>query len=320
MFTRKKNLHHILIVNDALRIATNEALLWKRKGKEAGGSLVGLQGDNDTSLLLYAIPTGPNADQSGCHVATDAKYQNHCLKFIVGYFRRFINACLKYLADYHSHPMYLARLSSTDKASCREILSDPIHSYLQGMPLILITFKSGEDPIYVPLWITLKADKLVIEDAVMDVVAPDAPQVKEALQGQPYLAFHELMQREEAHITSDGNQGQMPITLQAGDMLTNRLQLEIDEIRQAFGVTPVLKRSHQGHFCLLVETGQRHVMAAIPSEFPLNPPTVFVRQQDGDSFEEFMPRRVWNSLSRIADIIEEIKEKQTPHKAINIQA
>jgi len=50
--------HAIRIVKRLFKIATGEAIRWKRKGKEAGGSLVGVQ-DQHSSTILYAIPTGP---------------------------------------------------------------------------------------------------------------------------------------------------------------------------------------------------------------------------------------------------------------------
>jgi len=111
-------------------------------------------------------------------------FQNECLKKIVGFWRRVL-VSLTYLADWHSHPMYLPRPSDLDRKSCAEILSDPIHSYLRGLPLLLITFRSDDDPIHVPLWITLRDSGLSVEDSEIENVASEDPRIVSLLKGIP---------------------------------------------------------------------------------------------------------------------------------------
>lgn len=306
---KKQKQYTIIILDDALRIATEETVFWKHRHMEAGGSLVGIQ-DEHSSIILYAIPTGPNADQSAGHIATDVDYQNQCLKSIARYYRKF-GISTVYLADWHLHPMYLPRPSSIDRASCVEILSDPIHNYLHGLPLILITFRNTDKVICVPLWITLRKGKLHIENATMEIVSSSDPRIVVLLKGVSYQPFEKILGSDQSVRKRQPRQQQVA----AANLLTNRLQLEIADIKRCFGVLASVSRTHSGYMCLSIAVDGLYVVAVVPSEFPLNPPLVFMRNFNSKAFEEFGSQRVWNSCARISDILEEVLQRNNYQKS-----
>ena len=293
----RTNMHKILITDDAMQVIRKEAIHFKRMGVEAGGSLVGIQGV-DTTIILYAIPTGPAASQGGAHIVTDDDYQNECIRYI---YRHYAKRAIKvvYLIDWHVHPMYLPSLSSTDTNSCREILKDSDHSYLQGLPLILITFQSNR-LMHVPFWITLNGHRLNIEDADLEIVSPRDKRITRALRGHDYVPLDTLRTSK-----TDTRRVQPSAALPLFASITpERLKAETTEMKDLIGVTPSLKKICSGCQCLEVKTEEHTLVAVLPPEFPINPPSCFVRS-DGSAFEEFFPTRPWNSFFRIADIFQQ---------------
>jgi len=64
-----------LIVNSALAVIKDECGKWKHLGKECGGSLLGAM-INGVLVILFALRTGKNAQQSYSGITTDHHYQN----------------------------------------------------------------------------------------------------------------------------------------------------------------------------------------------------------------------------------------------------
>lgn len=300
--------HSIVIVDEAIHVIQENALFWKQRDKEAGGSLIGAQNEH-ASIIFYAVPTGPDADQTGAHIDTDINYQNFCIKRIVRHYNA-KGIQLKYLVDWHLHPMPLPSLSAKDKNCCREILTDPIHSYLAGLPLILATFDKAKKLIYVPFWITLKNDKLSIEDASVEVVKNDDSRIRKILNSHKYAPLDDLIggyenQNCEASKTQD-NASQTGLL---GNTLGQRLEIEINDIKECFGTQPALKRAPSGQFYIHATIADTIFIAVIPSEFPFNPPFLFKKKQDCHC-QEFFSKRTWNSFARISDLLEEALEKE----------
>lgn len=90
----------------------------QRDSLEYGGSLLAHESRART-LVAYALPTGPSADQSATRLRTDADYQNTAMARVL---RRF--PALTYVGDWHVHPMWLPQLSATDRRTAARILAE----------------------------------------------------------------------------------------------------------------------------------------------------------------------------------------------------
>jgi len=297
--------HRILIVSNALSVVEYEAHHARNINKEQGGSLVGIQ-DENTSIILHAIHTGPDAEVSWGHIRTDAEFQNKCLAPICAHYDRHAIRVV-YLSDYHIHEMGYDKLSSTDNAAFLSIMSDPDHSYLSGMPVILVSVH-GEHLKYIPFWITRSGKGVRTETAELEIVAPYDSRVRAILKGKPYMPLEEILNLNDALSPSLSSPGSAnhDVAFQ-GDILMARLSLEMEYIRSTLAATPQLRRTCRGYPCIFVQIGDCRLYAVIPSEYPLNPASIFYKSGASD-ISDYYPRRAWNSISRIGEIYEEILE------------
>lgn len=306
----KPKRHKIIIVEDAVQLAVKEAIAARtRDVGEAGGSLLGIQDENQ-SIILYAFPTGANADQSGAHIVTDADSQNRWIRLVCRSYARW-GVKPQYLGDHHSHPVYLPHLSPVDLRACTAILSDPDHAGLCGLPLILITFRTDDCPVIVPFWVTLQGKKLAVESAHLECVNASDPRITAALKGCTYLPFEAIVRGEDAVRPATDASDAAARAKQPGDLLSIRIEVEMADIERIFAAPATLRTTPGGVPFLTLTTSGSTLVAAIPSEFPLNPPLVFVRMGDAKGFQERRASLPWNSLARISDLFEEVLNSNT---------
>ena len=280
-----KQKHTIYIVSSALRALTAEAVRWKRQGKESGGALVGVQ-RGSASYILYAFDSG-NADHSSSHITTDVEYQNRCFAKVQG---RYPDR-LRYLCDWHVHPMYLASLSTTDLRACEQILKDPAHEDLEGIPLILVTFRRGSvKPVIVPFWIHRGNSGPCVEKAKLVTLSPDDIRVKTIL-GASYIPVAQLNKSEKGKTR-----------------LERRMSDECDQLLKAFGSCGQSADMGSGGVSLRIKARGASIAFAIPPEYPMNPPYMYI--DSGDGFVEHVSKNVWNSLSSLAELASEVVPKR----------
>ena len=314
----KHKKHKIIVVADALAVVEREAYSAREENKERGGSLVGIQ-TNDISFILYAIATGPKAKTSWGRISTDADYQNRHIAAVAAHYERH-SVSPVYLADYHVHQMGFGELSLEDKAMLQAILNDPDYAHLTGMPVILATFEQGKLK-YVPYWITRSANGIRTEHACLEIVTHDNPQILAVLKGCPYSPLDKIMQKQNPEkplspaLETDNRVAELQ-----GDTLAIRLAIELDHIKAVFSVDAQIRRTRNNYPCLIAQVGGYHMYAVIPSEYPLNPATIFYRKPGSANVTEFNTHKTWNSIARISDIFEEILEANADSPAINIQA
>lgn len=305
--------HRIIVLSDAISIIAREAYAARKANKERGGSLVGIQSGN-TSFVFYAIPTGPRADATWGRLETDAEFQNQNLAAIAAHYQP-LNVSLLYLADYHVHQMGLDEFSSTDKNTFDLLLDDPSYSYLSGLPVILVSFH-GNKPINLPFWISRQTRR--VESATLEIVEPSDRRIAKLLKDNSYVPLETLMTSRTKEMPSNSVPS-IGISTH-WDALSVRLSSEIEEIRSIFSVPAQLRRTLMGYPCITATIQDHALYAVIPSEFPMNPATIFVRRPCGGSISEFHSKRSWNSISRIADIFEEAININSSGSTINIQA
>ena len=310
-----RNMHKIIIVSPALSIIEQEAYQALKENQERGGSLAGIQTGN-TSIILHAIPTGPHAQTSWGQIRTDADFQNKHLATLAAHYNQF-STKVNYQSDYHVHQMGLDELSSTDNATLLSILLDPNHAYLQGMPVILASVHHGK-PKYIPYWITRAGSGVRTEKAEMEIVTPDDPRIVALLRGHVYVPLDEIMRQHTSAVAVGPRDADQPFSaLAQGDILMTRLVLEVEYLRAVFSIEAQLRRTLSGYPCLVAQVGDFRLFAVIPSEFPLNPATVFFHKPGTGDITEYNPRRVWNSLARIADVFEELLAANAATPAVN---
>jgi hypothetical protein len=311
-----RNRHKIIAVSEAISIIEKEAYKALKANKEQGGSLVGIQGV-DESIILHAIPTGPKAETSWGHIRTDAEFQNQQLADIAAHYKG-SSVTPVYLADYHVHQMGLDTPSSTDDATFLSILCDPDHSYLKGLPVILATFHHGK-LTHVPYWITRTGTGIKTERAELEIIAPDNQRLAAVLKGNSYAPLEEIIRKQNTTVVSLPASASRPLTsLPQGDILMTRLALEIEQIRAAFSVEAQIRRTLSGYPSLVAQVGEYRLFAVIPSEFPLNSATIFYCKSGTSKITEYNPRRTWNSIARISDVFEELLEAQANTPSVNI--
>ncbi|MDP8215998.1 MAG: hypothetical protein P9L98_01585 [Candidatus Kaelpia imicola] len=145
----------MFITKTALEVIKEEAIKNKSREIECGGSLIGFSMGGGVGIILYALRTGSNAVQNPSYLATDDTYQCEVFQAIC---KKYPNTKfpLQYLGDHHLHPSYLPAMSPLDENTCKKILLDPIHSYLEKLSIIIATFNESTLE-YCPFFIHRKA-------------------------------------------------------------------------------------------------------------------------------------------------------------------
>ena len=172
-------------VHDTVMAATERG---RSVGIEFGGSLLAV-GSDDSLLLAYALPTGEQAAQEYARLVTDAVFQNHTLQRVQERFPQ-----LRYVGDWHVHPMWLPMLSATDCRTAGLMLEEELPQ-LDRLVLLLGTARDGEPPVLCGF--VVRRGEVVHSPLVacieLTVVENDSAEVQQLLGGAlPPLA--ELMQ------------------------------------------------------------------------------------------------------------------------------
>ena len=295
-----KNL--ILITKPAIKLIEDESYRWKNLELEGGASLVGFF-INGAAVILYAIRTGQNAVQDGCGLITDNNYQSIMIRAILAQYPDAL-ADLMFLGDYHLHPMYLPKMSSTDKNTGKQILLDPDHSALEKLTIIITTFTNQGIIEYCPFYGIRQSNGIRFERAEIQVIE-ETDSIITTMLGKNYVYpenIYETRENEslyESVFTSHFTESEYGI---------ERLHTELAEVNKVFDVKAILKHANEVFCELQIEDIKINVF--FPREFPLNPPTIMF-SQDENEMKEFKSDHSWNSLCSVADLLDELINNQT---------
>jgi hypothetical protein len=298
------NIAAIHIVQSALETIQDECWNWRNQGKECGGSLLGTYIDG-CLVILFALRTGGNAEQSYAGLRTDNDYQNRLFQRIFEHYPS-LKGKLRYLADYHLHPMYCPRLSATDHRQCYEILTDSDYG-LEELPIILVTYNQGQE-VLCPFLVSLSAnEQVLIEEAHLEIIQSDDPMVREILQdvyvGVDDIAHTMKLEENTRESAIPDLVGQSVFQTQFGEEL---LESEKAEIHQLTGSEPELTTLEGGVICMTFNFGNIEFRVVFPPEYPLNGPNVLLRTDETGDFELIKPSFHWNSLCAVYDIVREV--------------
>lgn len=298
----------ILIVNNALETIKDECKKGKQFNIETGGSLLGFR-YNNKNVILYALRTGDNANQSYGGITTDSMFQNDILETIIDYYPN-IKGKLDYLADWHLHPMFYPKLSSIDHEQCFEILNDKDYN-LKELPIILVTFDNSNKMILCPFIVSLdEKNKIIIEKAKLVTISSDSKIIKDFLNSDYVCvdAFCKLIEFkksiEEDILATIFKRGFF--TTEFGKSLLDKENFELLKLTQR---EPQLSYLEEGRIpCLDFEYKNIRFKSLFPPEFPFNSPTILFTKGNIDDFEEVETNIQWNSLCSVANIVKDFLE------------
>ncbi len=172
-------------VHDTVMAATERG---RSVGIEFGGSLLAVETD-DSLLLAYALPTGEQAAQEYARLVTDAKFQNQTLQRVQERIPQ-----LRYVGDWHVHPMWLPMLSATDCRTAGLMLEEEL-PHLDRLVLLLGTARDGEPPVLCG-FVVRRGEAVhspLVSCIELTVVANDSAEVQQML-GSALPPLAELMQ------------------------------------------------------------------------------------------------------------------------------
>lgn len=150
----------------------------QRDALEHGGSLLAFE-EGDTTLVAYALPTGPAAVRGPARLRTDAGFQNSAM----GRISRAC-PCLTWVGDWHVHPMWLPRLSAVDRQTAAEILRNEA-AHRSHLVLLLGTAPAWGDAMVLAFVARAATGALAhVERVDLRSVQDDGPEVVRAL-GHP---------------------------------------------------------------------------------------------------------------------------------------
>jgi len=305
---RKKQ---IKIVDSALEVIKDEARKWKNLDLECGGSLVGLK-DKGENAILYAVRTG-HAEQSHCGVTTDSGFQNKMIKAIRDRYKD-----SKYLADWHLHPFFMPSLSDIDKRQCYELLTDENLSYLEELPIILITFKENE-LIVCPFIVTLNETKdgVDVEEVHLSIIKQNSRYIKKLLNA----GYVDIDTIEKSLKKDEPEKDVLKEIFETGlyktDFGKKRIEHESNEIEKLTGNAPVISVLDNNLISLNFDYNEDSFISVLPPEYPLNPATIFKKSKDSKDMENFEEVKIfhnWNSLCTVADLVKEIATENKSNK------
>jgi len=293
----------MFITKSAIQVINDESFKWKNMKIECGGSLVGIF-FNRIPLILYAIDTGTNASQSGGHLVTDHNYQNKMICAIISQYPSALSE-LHYLGDFHMHPMYFPKMSGTDEQTSKKILHDPIHSNLPALSILITTFDSNGTIEFCPfLAIRDNINDASFNRAKLEVIDENDSNITNVL-GRRYVDYRNILEAKEMHesFPHQFNTNSF-VNCKIGNA---RLDKEIDDLRNTFKIDVAIKRADIIFCEMQFEDVKIHIF--FPQEFPLNPPTIMFSQGEAE-MQEYHPYYAWNSLSSIANLLEDLLVRQ----------
>lgn len=278
----------ISITRRAFELVLEATRVGERHSREHGGSLVALETAVDT-VIAYAVPTGPGADQSAAHIVTDAAFQSGAIRRIRRRFPR-----MSYVGDWHVHPMPLPYLSATDLATARGMLLDPDLGRTH-LILVLGTVESDGTPYAIGFHVTLnelgnpewtRLPLRVLEDGSGDLVV----RLGEA-QLPPVDAF----------LDDTGDSPPTSVTHPAAD----RILRELDDIERRLGVSTHTVLTTDQVLAGVISRGDREIAVLFPPEYPTGAPHILVGGRGGEDPYRYPLQFGWSSLDSLPALVEE---------------
>ncbi len=226
---------------------------------EFGGSLLASEVEGQPTLIAYAVPTGPFADQGPAHIRTDADYQNRAIQAVASTF-----SSLTYVGDWHIHPMYMPRLSGTDLATARSMLIEE-HTHREHLLLMLCTL-GPDGPELLGFEVSCPdGGRPIVQNLEIIVVENDASIVQARLE-VPLSGLDDLL-------------GELAKNTQVKNEFTpqdrpDRIAADLHELETECELSTDLLRD--GDFVgAEVRSGRQRALVLFPPEYPEGAPLVF---------------------------------------------
>ncbi|MBK9265633.1 MAG: hypothetical protein IPM54_38320 [Polyangiaceae bacterium] len=281
-----------MITEEAFEAIADAVDEGRRRRMELGGSIVALE-NKDHTLVAYAVPTGPRADQGPGHLRTDADFQNHALAAIRGRLPQ-----LTYVGDWHVHPMWLPALSGTDQSTAERILRED-GATRNHLLLLLGTAKAKAAPIVLAFMVRMDdAGFLQVDEIPLERVRRDSDAVVAQL-GRPLPPLEELL--------ADVKTGDTPVQHRGANRIHADLEMVQKDLRAQ--TSPWGSGDMLG---AVIRRGKREAFVLFPPEYPLGAPQVFAGSLERGPLRPIPLRYGWSSLHCLADIVEVALQPPAP--------
>lgn len=280
-------IHEISITEDAFEVIVQALRQAREESLELGGSLL-VHEKEGRALVVYAVPTGPQAQRGPGHLRTDADFQNDAIRRV-----RAIWPGLSYAGDWHIHPMYLPELSGTDRATARAILNDD-ETRRDQLVLLLATARRDGPPVLLGFVVRLvRAGTLQIDKLPIARVAGDSPEVLAAL-GRPLPSLADVLSG------AAGSQRSEDVPRISEDATARLIEDDLADVRASLGAEAHLWQDDE-LLGAVIRKGGREAFVVFPPEYPLGAPQVFAGAL-GDEQQAPVPLSYgWSSLHRLVD-------------------
>jgi hypothetical protein len=257
------------------------------KGVELGGSLLALETDEAT-LIAYALPTGPGADQGWGHLRTDAAFQNRTIAAVQARW-----PALVYVGDWHVHPMWLPELSATDRRTARTILREEAGAR-DHLVLLLGTSAPGKSPVVLGFTAAEDGRGLSVQSVPLRRVADDARELTSRL-GGALAPIGALLRHEGPEITVSEHAD------------VGQVEAELEQIRSELDAEATLWMAGDT-LGARVRRGRQEAVVLFPPEYPLGAPQVFSGSLESGPLRPIALRYGWSSLHRVSEVVAEALE------------
>lgn len=276
---------HWLITEQAHADIARSVGVGQRKNVELGGSLLAIDATTETeaTLIVYALPTGPEADQGWGHIRTDATFQNRAIAAAQAWLPK-----LAYVGDWHVHPMWLPELSATDRRTARTILQEEGQAR-DHLILLLGTSMSGKSPVVLGFKVTLDGNGLLVEKVPLRCVADDSVEVTSRL-GCALPPLGDLLRKETTAVSV------------AEHAEARHVVKELEEIRGELDAETTLWLAGDT-LGAVIRRGEKSAVVLFPPEYPLGAPQVFSGSLENGPLRPIPLHYGWSSLHRVVDVV-----------------
>lgn len=279
---------------------------------ETGGVLLGKKIKNGSIVIIKATDAGPKAEHYAAEFSPD-----------IGYAQKILNECRKdydiyWIGTWHKHPNHLNRPSGGDIKQMEQFIDDK--DTLDEFIALIITkrFRS----INTNMFYMDKSKRFYQID--FEIIDEKSSLLKELEKIPTREEDIKQIHESRGYIKKPFPKKQLPPFISALWNKTDegkiRLRNEVNEIQKLPFVNKVETyegETYEGDEFLTIKINflnYPYIMFICPPEYPLNPPTIVY----SDEYKEFESCYVqgWNSLSRLADILEKIVENEKIFKGV----